>query len=616
VTDDWTQTLSTALSAGEQLIGRTIQKIALAPSHRDDDVLDALSVCRSVNETQCGRTMRLQAGEELLVAMYNPLPRQDSPYVEVLLGPQALGAQVRVTRVSGAQADTAVSVEVLPTAALPEQSALNKQKQAPYKAVFRADNLPALSTGVFLLQMEAAKAAVPTTKEVWSAAQGDLTISNGEITVRFDGSTGLMSQLTRGHDSIALTNELAYYRAWQQGRGAPTLQDGRDPHVQNLEPAEFLKGPRGVSSQPSGAYIFRTQESEEQPTSLQGSAPVKLEVVRGQAVTEVHQTFADWAVQVVRLRQDSPLVELEWTVGPVPIKDGLGKEVVSRYTSSVQSGDRYFTDSNSREFQPRRRVPASATSEFVAGNYYPLSTAAYIEDDDVSLSVLVDRGEGAASLASGQLEMLIHRRLLQDDWRGVGEALNETTGGMTYPDTTRHGVGITVRGTHHLLLSSKRSGPRDLRVAMDKVFLPGYALYGKPVPSGSAPKASRQAEQSLIGLELPENIALMTLAPWNDHEILVRLSHQFSKGESEELSQPVTVDLAALLSPLGRLSSVERRSLSANQGYLSMMKRKIQWNGAEPIPIQEAEQDEVLLQEKGLAVMRPMMVNTYIVTLK
>ena len=44
------------------------------------------------------------------------------------------------------------------------------------------------------------------------------------------------------------------------------------------------------------------------------------------------------------------------------------------------------------------------------------------------LSVLTDRAQGCSSLADGELELLAHRRLLTEDQRGVGEALNETTG--------------------------------------------------------------------------------------------------------------------------------------------------------------------------------------------
>ena len=42
--------------------------------------------------------------------------------------------------------------------------------------------------------------------------------------------------------------------------------------------------------------------------------------MQGLWVEEVHQSFADWITQVVRVYKGIPGVELEYTVGPIPIR--------------------------------------------------------------------------------------------------------------------------------------------------------------------------------------------------------------------------------------------------------------------------------------------------------
>jgi hypothetical protein len=172
---------------------------------------------------------------------------------------------------------------------------------------------------------------------------------------------------------------------------------------------------------------------------------------------------------------------------------------------------------------------------------------------------------------------MVHRRLLADDSRGVGEPLNETTGGMTpYPDPHRVGDGITVSGRHVLLVSSPSDGMRELRTEMDKLFMPLSVFYGI---KGKGTEISAQKKSSLgsaIGQELPVNVHLLTLQQWNKNTVLLRLAHQFAVDEDAELSAPVTVDVSSLLAPLNPVSIVEM-SLSANQDKQTMLANKIQW---------------------------------------
>lgn len=42
------------------------------------------------------------------------------------------------------------------------------------------------------------------------------------------------------------------------------------------------------------------------------------------------------------------------------------------------------------------------------------------------MTLMNDRAQGGTSLKEGELELMINRRCLYDDGRGVGQALNET----------------------------------------------------------------------------------------------------------------------------------------------------------------------------------------------
>jgi alpha-mannosidase len=70
-----------------------------------------------------------------------------------------------------------------------------------------------------------------------------------------------------------------------------------------------------VSGQASGAYMFRP--AGESTHSCSTSKPT-VEVFTGPLVSEIKQTFADWATHTIRLTKGSPFIEVEWTAGPIP----------------------------------------------------------------------------------------------------------------------------------------------------------------------------------------------------------------------------------------------------------------------------------------------------------
>uniref|UniRef100_A0A8L0DPJ5 Alpha-mannosidase n=1 Tax=Oncorhynchus mykiss TaxID=8022 RepID=A0A8L0DPJ5_ONCMY len=312
-------------------------------------------------------------------------------------------------------------------------------------------------------------------------------------------------------------------------------------------------GNNSESIQMSGAYIFRPNTS----TPFIISKTAKIETLQ-----EVRQWFSPWVSQVVRLYTDSRALELEWTVGPVPIGDDLGKEVISRLDSSINSSGVFYTDSNGREVLQRRKDYRPTwnlrQSEPIAGNYYPINSRAYIKDDKDQLTVVTDRSQGGGSIQDGSLEIMLHRRLLYDDVRGVGEPLNETSD--IYPE------GLVVRGRHLLSLSPPATAADTHRPLAQEVVLQPLITFtdGELHPSTRLEVQGPAPQFSGLQAVLPPAVHLLTVSQWDQDTVLLRLEHQYQASESKEHSQPVTVNLQKLFSTLDVLG-VSEMNLSANQ---------------------------------------------------
>lgn len=109
--------------------------------------------------------------------------------------------------------------------------------------------------------------------------------------------------------------------------------------------------------------------------------------------------FSDWASQEISLYEDAESVEVEWTVGPVPIDDSIGKEIILRYDTDIQSEAKFYTDANGREVLERirdyRPTWNYTINEPVSGNYYPINSRIWIKDSNRQLTVLTGRTNGA-----------------------------------------------------------------------------------------------------------------------------------------------------------------------------------------------------------------------------
>uniref|UniRef100_A0A8C3JQ21 Alpha-mannosidase n=1 Tax=Calidris pygmaea TaxID=425635 RepID=A0A8C3JQ21_9CHAR len=398
-----------------------------------------------------------------------------------------------------------------------------------------------------------------------------VTLDPQHVRVLFDPLTGHLKEIQNLDKSISLPVFQSFY--WYNA------SVGNDESLQT-----------------SGAYIFRPNSSQPIPVSSSKRVPTYL--VKNALVQEVHQNFSSWCSQVVRLRVGQPYVELEWTVGPIPVEDGWGKEIISRFETTLQTDGRFYTDSNGRQVLERRRDYRPtwnlSQTEPVAGNYYPVNSRIFIKDKKFQLTVLTDRSQGGSSIFDGSLELMVHRRLLYDDNRGVGEPLVELGANRQ---------GLVVRGRHLVLLDTVESSAERHRLLAQELFMAPYVVLAPG--GGSSYGRGQPSLQQFSGLrqELPPNVHLLTLAPWGAGTLLLRLEHQFERGESANSSQPVTIDLLTLFSAFA-ITSLQEMSLGGDLP-LDAVSRLV-WTPSRPVP--KLDPSRVTLQ--------PMEIRTFLATVQ
>ncbi|XP_055101683.2 epididymis-specific alpha-mannosidase isoform X2 [Symphalangus syndactylus] len=317
---------------------------------------------------------------------------------------------------------------------------------------------------------------------------------------------------------------------------------------------------------------------------------VGMEIVAGQLVTEIRQYFyrnmtAQNYTYAIHSRlthvpqgHDGELlchrIEQEYQAGPLE----LNREAVLRTSTNLNSQQVIYSDNNG--YQMQRRPYVSYVNNSIARNYYPMVQSAFMEDGKSRLVLLSERAHGISSQGNGQVEVMLHRRLWNNfDWDlGYNLTLNDTS---------------VVHPVLWLLL-----GSWSLTTALHQRS--AVALQHRPVVlfgdlAGTALKLPGPQQQEAVTLPPNLHLQILSIPGWRyssnhtEHtqnlrkghrgetqadlrRVLLRLHHLYEVGEDPVLSQPVTVNLEAVLQALGSVVAVEERSLTGTWD-VSMLQR-------------------------------------------
>ena len=582
---DYAKSVQAGMNA---LVPSTIRKLKSLLLGDENDAskkyLEDLTYCQLLNETKCGISVDATVASndreggnisDLYVVVYNSLASNRSTTIDLPVG--STGKYLVEDLDEG-------SAETIDAQPLPLRSSKHKSDEVSFVLSFMAGSLPAAGAKVFRIRkrdhsittMLRDKRLGPSSDQpahkLNELEDDTLKISNGHFSVLVDTKTGDIRQIG--------TQEVEQLSSW----GYYTSFDGRKDAI------------HGDDNHNSGAYLFRPSTPNQE---LQIVQTKNASIVHTSIGTEIRTEYEEpWIQTITRIPKGSPYIEIEYQVGPIPINDDIGKEVVTRYNTGVKNDAVFHTDSNGRDFIRRQRNhrPTWDLTVFqpVAGNYYPVNAAIYVDEGGVandldsqesgpSFAVVTDRTQGGGSIVDGTVELMVHRRLVVDDFRGVGEPINETDVGITpchpYGSSTRIGEGLVIRGKHRILVEKTECESKSIcgavggallaRSVMDESFADPLVFVASSPSSEEIPL--RTKSYSSLKEALPANVMLITkrlLYEEGATSFLIRLGHQYG--------EPVLVDLSTLF-PHQSIEEISEMTLSGNRNIDDWRKERFDW---------------------------------------
>jgi hypothetical protein len=304
-------------------------------------------------------------------------------------------------------------------------------------------------------------------------------------------------------------------------------------------------------------------------------------------------------------------------VNSIPIADGFGKEVIIQFMSqSINNNNTFYTDSMGMDMLPHtlnyRPTWNFSENEPVAGNYYPINSALYVEDINTNerMTVTNDRAQGGSSILNGEIELMIHRRLLVDDGRGVGEPLNETDwDGQGLRQFVSHWVQFSMPG----LVNSSQRIVQFMQDQPTQTFLAPITLPTIEARQLGTAEPIEATENSFMGaVRAPlindgSDLVKILTRTQNATTHLIRFHNM---NDNSTGGTVVNVSTASFMSPFFGTPNVTEMSLNANQAYSTMILNKMNWNNYTDFTEADIRQD--YLQDQTFTLL-PQQIRTFLV---
>ncbi|XP_053682330.1 alpha-mannosidase 2 [Sabethes cyaneus] len=234
--------------------------------------------------------------------------------------------------------------------------------------------------------------------EVRNKQPGDIQLENYKMRLLFDEQSGFLKSVTKKNmgKQIQCAIKFAAYKS-----------------------AQFH----------SGAYLFKTdpEQRNSEKEVLEQYNDVTILITSGPLASDVTVIYGPFLAHTVRIYNSNTILDngiyIENDVDFEMPPKNRETELFMRFVTDIENGGtespEFYSDLNGFQYQKRTKVPSIG----IEGNYFPITSGAFIQDEKMRLTLLTTHAQGAASLEPGQLEVMLDRRTLYDDYRGMGEGV-------------------------------------------------------------------------------------------------------------------------------------------------------------------------------------------------
>eukprot|EP01127_Copromyxa_protea_P019990 TRINITY_DN6601_c0_g1_i1.p1 TRINITY_DN6601_c0_g1~~TRINITY_DN6601_c0_g1_i1.p1 ORF type:complete len:1153 (+),score=191.91 TRINITY_DN6601_c0_g1_i1:13-3471(+) len=397
VMKDYGEMLNSGMKASAAVLESTLSLLLSPPlpGERNNKTPLHLTYTIEFGEPNSGlptpRTVRVHETKPNILAVFNSLARDRTEVVNVFVNV----ATVSLTDVEG----KSIPYQISPIVNFVEDGVV-KIKSDSFMLSFKVE-LKALTVHTFVLKEASsiAPGSLPT-KLLLVNPQGqeDLTFLGIDVEMLREAGTG------------SLKNKL-FCATFDLSSGLFVSFEDRMLQETHTLQEQLLTY---TSDKGGGAYLFHPKG--EASSIVQSRNPMF--VMSGPIVSSLTTDFGQVGSRRVNLYETENFLEVSYTVD-MRSNSFDDKELVTRFSTDIKSGDYFYTDLQGLSMKQSLR----RTDLPIQYNFYPMTTTAFIQDQETRFSIHTRQPFGAASLFEGQVEVMLDRRLTHDDGRGLGQAV-------------------------------------------------------------------------------------------------------------------------------------------------------------------------------------------------